>query len=128
MIKFLNNLFHKKVEVVEQATVLPERTEPQHMHSWVVVTRTYAPPVKVNANTVTGSDKSMFGVTTILWECATCGETRKEEMLGSEQSTLDELIDKVRKTGPQYIEDGGETFVFNKWTPVSAAPGVLPLR
>ncbi len=108
------------------AIVETTRTEPKHLHQWVVVTRTYASPVRTTSSN--NSDKAMFGVTTILWECSTCGETRKEEMLGSEQSTMDELIDKVRKTGPQYIEDSGETFVFNKWTPASSVPGVIPLR
>ena len=59
----------------------------QHIHRWKQIAKTYAPPVRpivggtIAANIV---EKMMFGVTTILWECEDCSETRKEEMLGAE--------------------------------------------
>ncbi len=131
MIKILTKLFHK--ETPKLAIVEPAKTGPQHMHTWVLTAQTFAPPVTLNVtnsaiNDTAFLEKASFGVTTLLWECDRCSVTKKEEMLGSESDTLEELVKKVKMTGPQFIERDGETYVFNKWVPVASIPGNIPIR
>jgi hypothetical protein len=60
-----------------------------HKHTWVKIKETYAPPYPGQFEaTVSLMAKVVFGVTTILWECQSCKELRKEEMLG--KSTIEE--------------------------------------
>lgn len=132
MIKILNKLF-KKEEPQKLAIVEAKEQEPRHMHTWVLSAQTYAPPVSLNIDKSTFGDtefleKASFGVTTILWECDKCQETKKVEMLGSDNDTLEDLVKKVKMTGPQFVERNGETFVFNKWNPASNIPGTIPIR
>ncbi len=129
----LSKIFRREVPQ-KQSIVVPEREEPKHMHTWSLVARTYAPPVSIQLdvanlqiNDSPAFERMVHGVTTLLWECEKCPATRKEEMLGSDEETLDELVKKVRLTGPQYIERNGETFVFNKWVQASV-PGTIPIR
>jgi len=133
--RILTKLFGHK-GVPKQSIIEPVKIEePRHMHTWVLTAQTYAPPSTINLSGGNMDikdpktfEKLAFGVTTLLWECEKCTETKKEEMLGSDEETLEELVKKVRLTGPQYIERGGETFVFNKWTPATNIPGNIPIR
>ena len=128
MIKILTKLFNK--ESSKQSIVEPKPAEPQHEHTWTLVAQTFAPPVSISSN-LTDSyflEKAAFGVTTLLWDCDKCSLTKKEEMLGSENETMEELIKKVKMTGPQFVERDGETYVFNRWVPASSVPGNIPIR
>jgi hypothetical protein len=60
-----------------------------HKHNWVKIKETYAPPYNWKWGEITSYwlhsyEKSQMGVTTILWECSICHDTKKEEMLGKE--------------------------------------------
>ena len=131
MKNLLTNFFKK--ETPELAIVEPVKMGPQHMHTWVLTAQTFAPPISLNIKDSNISDtafleKASFGVTTLLWECDKCSATKKEEMLGSENDTLEELVKKVKLTGPQYIERDGETYIFNKYIPITSYPGNIPIR
>ena len=56
-----------------------------HHHHWVELERFYAEPVDVtNFKRGPGEllQRLVMGVTTILYECSICLQTRKEEILG----------------------------------------------
>jgi len=122
--------FRSPREEVKQLISQPEKLEPKHMHDWVLSNKTYAAPVGISIQDLDTKtiERLSMGVTTMLWECSKCAETKKEEMLGSDEDTMLELISKVKRTGPQYIERDGETYVFNKWSPPSMPSNVLPIR
>jgi hypothetical protein len=67
-------------------------------------------------------EKAMFGVTTILQECTICHALRKEEMLGSDENRLLELIDKVDKMGMQYVKENGKVYAIAQWIPENQVP------
>ena len=132
MFKFFNRIFNRK----KLPLPIPEPPKPSHTHEWEVVSKTYAPPAKnisvnnsqVDKDTV---EKTLFGITTILWQCLVCKDFRKEEMLGSDENTLEEMITKAEEYGPQFIErDGGKVYVIAKYqTPVAnASGGNIPIR
>lgn len=58
----------------------------RHRHDWKIIARTYAGSAfdngLIKGNNLT--EKMLMGVTTILWECQICHQTKKEEMLGKE--------------------------------------------
>lgn len=99
-------------------------------HTWSLVAKTYARPrVDIGIlQLLNGSslEKSLFGVTTTVWENE-LGQLRKEEFLGSDETVLDDLLDKSVQYGPQLIERGGETFVISKWVPPTTT-GAIPVR
>ena len=118
----LLNLLSKKVQVA------PIK-EPDHQHVLELISKTYAAPRKE----VTGGDaktieKALFGVTTLLWQCKVCSEFTKEELLGSDTSTLDELIEKAEEYGPQYIQQGDKTYVVVRYVPPTQQGGNVPVR
>ncbi len=92
--------------------------EPQK-HEWILISKTYAAPRRDIAAQLPADaqQKALFGVTTYLWQCAVTGETRKEEMMGSDESQWHEIVDKVDKFGMQYIKDGDKTYAVAQWVP-----------
>lgn len=101
-------------------------------HTWNLVAKTYARPrLDINIlQALTGSslEKALFGVTTTVWENE-LGQIRREEFLGSDETVLDDLLDKATQYGGQIFERGSETFVVSKWTPPTApSTGNLPVR
>lgn len=116
-------IFDRQPSLEEQQLVLP------CTHDWVLISKTYAPPVKGLQTTIEDIkvlEKALFGLTTYLWECRVCSAIRKEEALGSDENQLDELVDKVEKLGMQYIKEGDNTYAIAK-VPPSDEPRV-PLR
>lgn len=108
----------------------PTEKVPEHNHTWALVAHTYARPRKDIPLESLKSDiaeKLIFGVTTLAWECSTCGETRQEFLLGSDQNTLDEVLDKVDEFGNQLVTRGEDKYVVNKFVPPQLINGI-PLR
>lgn len=102
----------------------------EHKHSWTLVAKTYARP-RTDVSGITDkemAERAIFGVTSLAWECADCGETRQEYMLGSDQNTLDEVLDKVLEFGQQMVERDGNRYLVTKWVVQPVQPGVLPIR
>lgn len=105
-----------------QQSTLPkqELQEPQVQqeickHTWELVAKTFAEPVRpINP---AGDPKLVFGVTTLIWNCASCGEFNKEEMLGSDENRWLKIVDDVNKHGMQYIKEGDKTYGVAVWMP-----------
>jgi hypothetical protein len=126
MTKKMSNFF-QGFSKKEEPTALPE--EPCE-HIWKLTIKTFAPPIKNLQAKIEDSklmEKAMFGVTTYLWECQSCGETKKEEVLGSDENQLAELLEKVDKFGMQYIREGTEVYAIAKWVPETSTDS-LPIR
>lgn len=100
-------------------------------HTWSLAAKTYARPrldlsilQLINGSTL---EKALFGVTTTVWENEN-GETRREEFLGSDETVLDDILDKATQYGVQSINRGSETFIVSKWVAPTLSTGNLPLR
>lgn len=108
------NLFSKKPETLEREDV-------QCTHDWKLIAKSYGPPRKdIPASAVTEvAEKAMFGVTTLLQECSICHALRKQEMLGSDENQLNELLDKVDKFGMQYVKENNKVYAIAQWVPDS---------
>ena len=102
-------------------------------HQWQLTSRSYAPPVRNYSGDLTKLpqplvEKLLLGVTTYLWECLITGETKKEEIIGSDTQVLDELLIKAKTYGRQIIKDeNGQSFILEAYqAPVD--PTTLPMR
>lgn len=99
------------------------------VHQWEMTTRTYAPPTP-SLPTITDShvlEKALFGVTSYMWECHTCGGLRTQEMLGSDEPTpLAKIIENVEREGMQYIKENGQVYAIAKWVPETT--NLTPLK
>lgn len=113
----------------ESVITKPER-KIVHVHQWVLIAKTYAPPIReaVDQLSEDAKQQAIMGVTTILWQCSGCGETKKETMLGSDEDTFEELMQKAELLGPQYIQRDGKTYVFMQWVPPSEQQGYIPVK
>jgi hypothetical protein len=125
--KIAQDLMRKEVTPL----VTTQQTEKtSHVHQWEMLSKTQAPPRQDVTNITSDKeilDKMLFGVTVFLWECLLCHELRKESVLGSDVTQLDELIDKADRYGPQYIQrTDGQTFAVIKYTQQTTGP--LPMR
>lgn len=101
-----------------------------HVHTWELITKTLARPRRdVDASKLpeTLAQKVLFGVTTLIWECHDCGESKAEEVLGAEEDSFDNIFENARIVGPQWVEREGEKFVISRVAP-QGLPGNLPLR
>lgn len=109
--------------------VIQAEPEDEHTHQWQAIAKTYAPPRRQLIEGLEGDvlQHALFGVTTVLWECAVCKQLRKAYALGSETPQLDELLDKTELYGTQYFQREGVTYVLQKYVPVQPAQTV-PLR
>lgn len=108
-----------------------EKLELPCTHDWQVVSKFYGPPRKdISAEGVPADkltlEKALFGVTTVLWECSVCGNLRKEEMLGTDENQLFELLAKAKQHGMQYVKDGDTTYAIAEVPPVQSDK--VPLR
>ena len=104
-------------------------------HNWELVSKTYASPrrdLKIDKAMATESatlEKILLGVTTLVWECQITGDVRKEEFLGSDESQLDSLFQKVNELGTQHIKDQeGQVYSLAKWVPPVQDILDLPMR
>lgn len=127
---FKDILKSEPIQIVEPENKPPK---PIHQHEWEVVSKTYASPVKNIALNQNGQEKdllekTLFGVTVILWNCMVCKDFRKEEMLGSDENMLDELIAKAEEYGPQFIDRDGKIYVVAKYQAPPVAPTNIPVR
>lgn len=111
------NIFKKKQEEVA--------------HTWTLVAKTYARPrleigilQLLNSTTL---EKALFGVTTTVWENED-GGIRREEFLGSDETVLDDILDKASQYGVQTIERGVNTFIVSKWVAPTSSTGNLSVR
>lgn len=93
-------------------------------HDWQLVAKTYASPIRTNATPInTENPRILFGVTTCIWHCATCGRSHKDEILGTDENRWEDIVDKVEKFGMQYIKVGDKVFGVAEWTPPPATNG-----
>lgn len=103
-----------------------------HIHQFEIVMKTYAPPhTNVTANGSYPDDifrKALFGVTTLLSKCVVCSASKQEEVLGTDEQPLDQLLEKVEQFGPQHIQKEGVTFIVAKYQPPVQQSTHLPLR
>ncbi len=127
----------QEVEMVSQPEVdnsinLLENTSPtQHDHQYDLVLKTYAPPKPEYLKEGLSEsivEKLLFGITMLLWRCVICNNSKKEEIIGTDENQLEETLNKVLKFGPQYIQKEGTTFVIGKWQPPTPSTNNLPLR
>ena len=101
----------------------PPLSQPTHDCNWELVSKTYAPPKKdISLGNFSDTDRSVvekviMGVTTLLWKCTVCNNFKKEELLGSDVDTLEELMEKADEYGPQYVQRGDKTFVVMRYVP-----------
>ena len=104
-------------------------------HDWELISKTYAPPRKDLTNVPSEyAEKAMFGVTTLLWQCKIKGETKKEEVLGTDENQLEEMLANATALGPQYLERPEGMYVIARWQTPQGAPQqqqeapLIPLR
>ena len=102
-------------------TVL-EVPEPQIEKTWELVAKTYAPPLRTfnkEIDDMATLQKVLFGVTTCVWQCAQTGEIRKEEILGSDESQLRDILEKVDRAGGalQYIKENNKIYAIMEYVP-----------
>lgn len=96
---------------------------PAVQHDWQLVAKSYAPPIKdvTNISDPKLLEKALFGVTTLLWSCTLTGDTKVEEMIGSDENHLQEVLERAEKYGMQYIPYNGKKFA------VAVVPSDEPL-
>lgn len=87
-------------------------------HSWKIVAKTYAPAIP-KLQTLqfdpTILQKVLFGVTSYMWECEHCGAVHKEELLGSDENQLTEILEKADTLGTiQYVKHEDKSFAITK--------------
>jgi len=78
--------------------------------------------------------KVLFGVTSYMWECSKCGTTQKEELLGSDENQLTEVLEKANRLGMQYVDHNGESYgvakvpkdIPTQKIPISTFPPQIP--
>lgn len=127
MLGFLKSLF-KKDEVVAY------KPQSREKHQWQLITRSYAAPIssfdgialdKLSTEMV---QKLSLGVTTYVWECSLTGDIRKEEVLGSDSDTLQDILNKANQYGKQVIKDGsGNLYIIDRYIDPSDLTS-LPVR
>ena len=63
--------------------------------------------------------KVLFGVTACVWQCQETGEIRREEILGSDENQLRDILDKVDRAGGalQYIKENGKVYAIMEYIP-----------
>jgi hypothetical protein len=89
----------------------------------------YAPPRKDIQNVPAQLiEKALFGVTTLVWECKLTGETKKEEVLGSDENQLEEICANAATFGPQYVEMGDGMYIVAKWQAAPQSPPAEPVN
>jgi hypothetical protein len=96
-------------------------------HEWALVSKNYSPPHKeipegINA---TLAEKALMGVTSYLWICSLCGETKIVEVLGSDGNQLEEVLEKAEKLGVQYVEREKKVFAIAR---VPADDSRIPVK
>ena len=98
-------------------------------HKWKLLSKMYAQPVKVSGKGEEYSDAVLLGITTLVWECQLTGDVRTQEVLGSDESQVEELCDKVLKQGSQNFKNlEGKIFTISVYSPPVIDPQNLPLR
>lgn len=123
-----------EIQVVEKVV----EKVPDHTHEWELTSKTYAAPRKDIKEfpeakfEKTLYEKVLFGVTTLLWECSVCHKFRREEVLGTDENQLDEVLANAETLGPQYLERASGMYIVAKWQAAvqQPAPPVqnIPLR
>lgn len=120
MPNFFTKLFSRRSEPSVPQT-------PPHVHSFELIAKTIAEPQNLKGESVGYLNGEIFlGCTEYLWECAECGELRKEKLLGSEESTLVSIIRKVDEQGPVSITRDGKRYIVGAVE--EPRPGILPVR
>ena len=87
--------------------------EVRQPRNWQIIARTHASPtgqVPANLQDIALVEKLMFGVTTLLLQDELTGDIRKEEIIGSDENQLFNILEKARQFGMQYINYNGERF------------------
>ena len=85
----------------------------QQPRNWRLIAKSYAAPVQHIPETLQDIklvEKAMFGITTILLQDELTGDIRKEEIVGSDENQLFNILERARQFGMQYINYNGERF------------------
>jgi hypothetical protein len=101
-------------EVPESGEDIPVFNPPPNKH-WSLAAKTVVAPHPLSVPDDPQSTRlSLTGKTTYLFVCEETGEFHKEEIEGVEPTDLDDLIDKVNKSGPEYVTRSSGTFILMK--------------
>ena len=118
---------NKKIELPPQDA--PRPIDETHTHQWELLLKTYSSPKILGqiAQSVSESvlQKALFGFTTLHWQCKVGGETKTEELLGSDTTQLDDLVVKADQVGTQYFQVGSNTYAIGK---IQGQTGALPIK
>lgn len=111
---------------IEAVMNQPSPSTTQHIHQWAEKLRSVAPRRNNLPDFQTPPDtevleKALLGVLTVIYECSICKELYKTELLGSDKTELDDILDNVEKTGGQYYTRNGLTFVIQRHQPTQQA-------
>jgi hypothetical protein len=103
-------------------TIQPEKTEPEedHFHEWQLVSKTYAKPIPPGMEVHNDQhlmEKALFGFTTCLWECGVCHKHKLDELMGTDEDSLEAYLERAGTVGPQYIKREDGDFVLAKVQP-----------
>lgn len=97
---------------------LPDRVD----HNWELLLSSYAEPVKdlskvdLSKLPISTVQKITLGVTTYLWKCTITGDTKTEEMLGSNKDTLEDILNNVNQYGQKIIKNSaGHSFIIDRY-------------
>lgn len=99
----------------------------EHNCDWELISKTYAAPIGSIPTTDMPDqvlEKALMGVTTMFFKCQICQTFLKEEVLGSDENQVENLLDKVDAMGPQYLYKGTETYMIG----LVPKEEVLPVR
>jgi hypothetical protein len=88
-------------------------------HVWVEKIRATAPPRKdllgFQSSTPEVTEKALLGVMSVIFECELCKQLYKAELLGSDKTELDAILDLAEKQGGLYHQRNGITFVIQRY-------------
>lgn len=110
---------------------MPQTIEADHQHQWETYAKTYAVPRKgVEGSNLPEAtiEKALFGVTTFILKCVICQVLTKEEMLGSDEVQLNDMVQKINQYGPQYFQEDNVTYVVQRYVPAPKSVMDLPMR
>lgn len=110
----------------------PQAGEPvlPHTHTWQKIEETFGAPRRdISPADFTENstlNAALLGKTTFLFECPICFARQREEVFGSPNPQLDDMLDKVELYGPQYMQRNGVVFLFQRYQ--NPQTTTLPIR
>lgn len=124
----IKRLFKSSKQEFTIPPIVPADQADPHTHQFEIIMKTFAPPHAADGN-MSGelAQKALFGITTLLFKCVLCSQLKQEEILGTDEQPLDEILDKANQYGPQYVQKDNVTYVVAKYQPPVQSTNI-PLR